>query len=628
MFLCCMIQRRGSALIIAIVMLSVIVGASVSLVNYSTLSNRATTSIDYYTDARHIAEAGLEKALWCIRQTVGTNCGGTYGTSYTGENNIPFSSGVFTVMITNIDSTTKKVESTGYIPNAANPKKKVTLRTNIEINSTGIGLFYGLQVGVGGLKLEEHATINGNVFSGGSIEGNEDSTITGDAKVATTPALFKDQEWNTNNSDLIFGKKDTSEKNIAQSFTVSTTTLINSISIYIKKVSTPSDLKIYITRDSGGEPLANDSPVGNLSATNITTSYQWLSVDITDMPLVAGKTYWLVLSPSSPSATKYYALGFDNTNGYPNGALKSSESKSAGSWIAMNGDGNFAVYLGGVETLIDEVDVNGSVNAGSINDSIVGGTVKTKTLIKDSTIGGNAYSTTINHSTIGGNAFANTITNSTIGGNSNTGTGIEPPSAIDYPITEGQINEWKFAALTGGAQNGDYNTSNNQQVTLGPKKINGNMNLDNGTIMTLSGVVHITGNVTIDNGATVKLEAGYGNLSGIIIVDGTVHIGENVIFQGSGQTGSYLLLVSLAEGGGHHDSAIDIHKSTQGIIFFAPYGLLNLHTNVNLKQATALKIQVENNGIITYESGLSNIEFSTGPQAGWAVVPGTFQEIK
>ena len=623
-----MTKRRGSAIIVAIVFLSIILGAAVSLVNYTAISNQATKSIDYYTEAKNIAEAGIEKALWCVKQTVGTNCGGTYGTNYTGESNVPFGSGVFTVTVTPIDINTKKVESTGYIPSATNPKKKVTLRTNIEINSLGVGLYYGLQIGAGGMKLEEHVTITGNVFSNGSIEGEADTNITGDAKVAKIPSLYKDQEWTAKNADLIFGQKDTAEEHLAQSFTVSTTTLVNSISLYIKKISTPSDLDIYLARDNNGEPAADAPKVGTLSAANITTSYQWLQITVSNLPLIAEKTYWLILSPSNPSDTKYYTLGFDNENGYPNGALKTSETKNAGSWTAKNGDGNFAIYLGGVETIIDNIDVGGAASAGSVQNSTVDGTVKTKVLIDDSTIGGNAYSATIKDSTIGGNAYANTVTNSTIGGTQNPGDGLEPPNALDYPFSETQINDWKAGALAGGVQNGDYTTSNSQQATLGPKKINGNMNLGNGTILTLAGVVHVTGNMTIDNGATVKLDSDYASLSGMIIVDGTVHIGENVIFQGSGQAGSYLLIASLSEGGGHHDSAIDIHKSTQGIIFFAPNGLVYLHNNVNLKQVTALKLQIQNNSVITYESGLGDIEFSTGPQAGWAIVPGTFQEIK
>lgn len=620
--------RTGSAIIIAIVFLSIILGAAVSLVNYTSISNQTTQSIDYYTEAKNIAEAGLEKALWCLKETVGTNCGGTYGTSYAGETRVPFGNGEFTVTVTNININTKKVESSGFIPNAANPKKKVTLRTNIEISSTSVGLYYGMQIGAGGLDLSNNVTVNGNIFSGGTIDGDTGVVITGDVKVAKTPPLFKDQEWDATNADLNFGQRNAATEHLAQSFTVTTTTLINSLSLYIKKVGSPTNLNIYLARDNNGEPLIDPPLIGTISASNLTNNYQWLSTTVTNLPLIEGKTYWLILSPNNATASNYYTIGFDNTDGYNFGTLKSSPDKAAGSWTAQNGDSNFAIYLGGIETNIDDVSVSGLAQASTILDSTIGGNAKAKTLIDDASIGGNAYAATILNSTITGDAYANTITNSTVNGSQNPGNGLEPPAPLPYPFSEADINAWKLAALAGGTYNGDYNTSNNQQIALGPKKINGNMYLGNGTVLTLAGVIHITGNLTIDNGATVKLDGGYNDLSSMIIVDGNVHIGENVIFQGSGQTGSYLLIASLAMDGGHHNSVIDIHKSTQGIIFFAPYGLIHLHTNVSLKQATALKLEMDNNSTVIYESGLADAEFTSGLQAGWSIVPGTFQEIK
>ncbi len=640
-----MIQRHGSALIIAIVLLSVIVGASVSLVNYSTLSNRATTSIDYYTDARHIAEAGLEKALWCIRQSVGTNCGGTYGTSYAGESNIPFSAGVFTVTMTAIDGVTKKVESTGYIPSAANPKKKVTLRTNIEVNSQGVGLVYAMQVGTGGIDMDNNSKITGSVFAAGSITGkagekeegeqhghhnNEDnSIISGDVKVARLIVLTKDQERNVYNADLIFGKTGTTQRYLAQSFVASTSSLANFVSLYIKKVSTPDDLKIWLARDNNGEPLASMELVGTITASSIGTNYAWIQADIANRPIIKDKTYWIVIGPDSAQTTKYYVIGFDNTNGYPSGTTKASPSKAAASWVAQNGDINFALYLGGVDTFIDGVTVKGNADAPTIKSSTIGGIAKTKTLINDTTVTSSAYSTTISNSTIKGNAYANTITNSIVTGSQNPGTGIDPPYQVDFPFTIVQINQWKADAATANVQNDDYDLPRDQSATLSARKIVGNVSIGNKAILTLSGVLYITGNLFLDKNSKIQLDASYGSLSGIIIVDGTITTDEGVTFKGTGQAGSYLLAASLAQDNGtYNGAAINIDNGTTGVIFFAPYGLISLKNGASAKEITALKIKLEENAKITYDSGLASAEFSTGPQAGWAVVPGTFQEIK
>ena len=624
-----MLHRQGSALLIAIVLLSIIVGTSVSLVNYSTLSNRVTTSIDYYTEARHTAEAGLEKALWCIRQTVGTNCGGTYGGSYAGESNIPFGPGVFSVTVTAIDSMTKKVESTGYIPNAVNPKKKVTLRTNIEINSQGIGLTYAMQVGLGGVVMDSNSKITGNIVSAGSITGNDNTEITGDVLIARTIALFKDQEWTAINTDFSFGKTNTPERYIAQSFILTTSSLANSISLYIKKVGSPATLNIWLARDNNGEPLSSHELVGTINASSIATNYAWVQTAVTNIPLLIGKTYWLLLGPSSSSASNYYTIGFDNTNAYGNGTLKASPSKAAGSWVAQNGDINFAVYVGGVDTFIDKTKVGGSAETMIFKNGEVSSTLRTKTLITDSTVKGNAYAMTINNSTVNGNAYATTITNSTIVGTTNSGSGIDPPFQVDFPFTIDQINEWKAAAAVGGVQNGDYTLTNNQNAALGPKKIIGNMNLSNNVTITLTGAIHITGNLILDNNVIIKLDPSYGSLSGMLIVDGVIDAGNNVDFKGSGQAGSYILAAAMAQDNGTYDSsAISISNNITGVIFFAPYGMVKIDNNAGGKQITGLKIKLENNATIVYESGLLSAEFSTGPQAGWAVVPGTFQEIR
>ncbi len=625
-------SRKGSALIIAIVLLSIILGASISIVSYTTLSNRATTSIDYYTDARHIAEAGIEKALWCIRQTVGTNCGGTYGVNYAGESNIPFGSGVFTVTLTAIDSSTKKVESTGYIPNAVNPKKKVTLRTNIEINSQGVGLVYGMQVGAGGIDMDNNSKIVGSVFSAGSITGktsnNSKSTITGDVQVARTIVLTKDQERNIYNTDFPFGKTNTTERFIAQSFVATTSSLANFISLYIKKVSTPDDLNIWLARDNNGEPLASMEQVGTINASSVGTNYTWIQADIANRPIIEGKTYWIVLGPDTSSATQYYVVGFDNTNGYANGAAKASPSKAAGSWVAQNGDINFALYLGGVDTIVDGVNVNGSTSAATIQHSTIGGVARTKTLIDDTTVTSSAYSTTISNSTVTGDAYANTITNSTVHGSRNAGTGIDPPYQVDFPFTAAEINEWKAGAAV-SVQNGDYTLPHDQSATLGPKKIVGNVSIGNKSTLTLSGVLYITGDLFLDNNSIIKVDPSYGSLSGVIIVDGTVTASQGVTFKGSGQASSYLLVASLAQDDGTYNGpVISVDNGTTGVIFFAPYGMISLSENATAKQITALKIKLQENATITYDSGLASTEFSVGPQAGWAVVPGSFQEVK
>lgn len=69
----------------------------------------------------------------------------------------------------------------------------------------------------------------------------------------------------------------------------------------------------------------------------------------------------------------------------------------------------------------------------------------------------------------------------------------------------------------------------------------------------------------------------------------------------------------------HHDGAVDIHNNATGVIFYAPNGMVNLHNGVNVTEVTAYKLRLDNTAIITYESGLANANFSSGPGASWQI---------
>ena len=80
-----------------------------------------------------------------------------------------------------------------------------------------------------------------------------------------------------------------------------------------------------------------------------------------------------------------------------------------------------------------------------------------------------------------------------------------------------------------------------------------------------------------------------------------------------------MILTTLdCKGGGggdctHHDAAMDIHNNATGAIFYAGDGMLHLHNNVEISQATAWKLELKNNTTLTYSFGLASTLFSSGP---------------
>lgn len=148
----------------------------------------------------------------------------------------------------------------------------------------------------------------------------------------------------------------------------------------------------------------------------------------------------------------------------------------------------------------------------------------------------------------------------------------------------------------------------------------------NNRTLTITGSVYVRGNVDISgNGAEIKCSPSYGAQSCFIVADGWIHSVNNVTFSGSGEAGSYMMLLTTLAGcngaGGtgctHHDSAIDLHNNATGAIFYATNSQINLHNGVNASELVGYKLVLSNNAVITYEEGLANAQFSGGPGASW-----------
>jgi len=186
----------------------------------------------------------------------------------------------------------------------------------------------------------------------------------------------------------------------------------------------------------------------------------------------------------------------------------------------------------------------------------------------------------------------------------------------NLPIIQSQIDGWKNEAVGGGTQ-GNTVINNNQSLVLGPKKIAGDLTLNNNATLTVSGTLWVTGNISLGNTCSLKLSPTYGNLSGVIITDGTVDASNNCSFAGSGTQGSYIMILSTKNS--PLSQVMDISNNSFGVIFYAANGRVHLNNNSGAKEVTAYGIDMDNNTSITYESGLANMNFSSGPSGGWSI---------
>jgi len=283
--------------------------------------------------------------------------------------------------------------------------------------------------------------------------------------------------------------------------------------------------------------------------------------------------------------------------------------------------GEGGMIMGNGSQVLGNVFSNGSVTGGgTIQNSIIVAGNGNK--IDGITVGNDATVHTCKDSNIDGNltyVSGGSIQNCTVGGATST-----RPNEIELqplPISQSQIDEWEEDAAAGGVITTNISISGTK--ILGPIQIGTstnpkNLTVENGATLIIEGTVYVTGDITFNNNATVNLDSSYGSLSGIILTEGVITVENNVILNGSGQAGSYVLLLSTKND--TTNPVIDIRNNAAGsVIYYANSGLIYLANNMYAREVTGYKIQIANNAIIQYESGLEETNFSSGPGGSWEV---------
>jgi hypothetical protein len=230
--------------------------------------------------------------------------------------------------------------------------------------------------------------------------------------------------------------------------------------------------------------------------------------------------------------------------------------------------------------------------------------------IEEAAVGQDAFADVCTNSTITGVLRANTQTGCTFGSFIALGT---PPSSVPLPIGAQDIQAWKDAAQAGGTITGGYELDGSDTATLGPKKITGNLEIEDSAVLTLTGTLWVTGNVNVKNSARVKLASSYGAMSGIIVADGIITLENNSISEGSGNPDSYLIYLSTNSA----NPALTIKNNAIADILYTSQGWLEVQNNAQLVEVTGHGIHLKNNAVITYELGLQDARFTSGPGASF-----------
>lgn len=464
-------------------------------------------------------------------------------------------------------------------------------------NGAGINFNYGLQAGNGGMTINGGSTVNGNIYANGTVSAIS-ATVTGTVVAADSASLTADEVNDTPATPATSTsfRIAAATQDFAQSFQISSTDPINKVQFNMKKVGAPSNATVIIAADNGGSPASTAITSATLNSGLVTTSFGWVeTVFGTNVSLIPGETYWLLIQNGSVSATNYYTIATNASTTYANGGAKIG--KYGGSWTALNNDGYFKLYTGGISSYIGGAGYTGGVNIGTAGV-------------------GDAWASSVRGASVQGNLYCTTGLNNNKACNTTHGAAPSQP----LPFSDSNIQDWKDDALAGGTLG--TTVIGWQNGTLGPKKINGNLTVNGGGTLTLTGPLWVTGTVTVTGGGKIVLPAGYAQNSETIVADGIITINGGGSL-GSGTAGSYLFVVSTSlcpnDINCSGSSAINITGGAGAIAATAQSGNVALSGGASMKAVVGNSITATGGTTITYDAGLASPSFQSGPSGGYVL---------
>jgi len=313
------------------------------------------------------------------------------------------------------------------------------------------------------------------------------------------------------------------------------------------------------------------------------------------------------------------------------GGLKMKNNSRVEGSAYSNGDiiGNSGAVITGdafaaAGKTIKDISIGGNANAHTINNAIVTRNSDTFTL-SQSTVNGNVKADSISNCIINGTAAYNSKNSCTIIG-AETSPTIPPadPPAIPLPISTSTIDAWKTDAASYGTcippqcdSAGNFKISNGGSASMGPKKINGKLEVDNLATLIITGTIWVEGDIILSNNCIIRLSPGYRENSGVIITDGKLVISNNCAFLGSGDPKSFIMAISTKDS--PTEEIITVDNNSSGVIYYAGKGRIKFSNNARANQATAYGITLDNNAVLTYDTGLANAKFSVGPSGGFDI---------
>ncbi len=198
--------------------------------------------------------------------------------------------------------------------------------------------------------------------------------------------------------------------------------------------------------------------------------------------------------------------------------------------------------------------------------------------------------------------------------------GPENMGSQPFPISGSNIQEWKNEASLGPTIE-DLSIGSN--ATTGPLVVTGNLTVNSGSILDMTGTVWVKGNVVFAGGAHLVLDSSFGTAGGVLISDGYMDISGGASFVGSGAPASYPLLITTNQcptgSGCNGHNAINIYGGASTSLLNAQNGKISMAGGTRALSLSASSVSIDGGSLINYNSGLANVYFANGRATSWYV---------
>src|SRR3989344_308089 len=155
-------------------------------------------------------------------------------------------------------------------------------------------------------------------------------------------------------------------------------------------------------------------------------------------------------------------------------------------------------------------------------------------------------------------------------------------------------------------------------ATLGPRKIEGNLTLNTGAELTITGPLHITGDFTMEQNSEIYLDESFESDGTVVFVEGVIIFMSNTqIFGTTADPKGYLLFASTAMG----NNAIELNSNAhQEGTMYAVNGDVYINSLGDVTALIGKGVVLESNAKINFDLGLITYTFTTGGQGSYGII--------